>query len=224
LVPILGIVIGEKFESMLAAAQRRADQGRPDQGRTRQGHPDPGFPDLDGGADEAEDAFSVLWRDANPALLRYLRVIVPDAAEDIAADTWVQVVRGLAAFRGDEAAWRAWLFTIARHRVIDEGRRRSRRPAVSVPELADVTSPDNPDPADLVLERLSTQAALELIATLPRLQAEVILLRVVAGLDTPAVARLVGRSPGAVRVAAHRGLRRLAATLTEAGITLGSAP
>jgi RNA polymerase sigma-70 factor, ECF subfamily len=198
LVPILGIVIGEKFDRLLAAAQRRTEG--------------------------AEGAFSVLWHDANPALLRYLRVIAPEAAEDIAADTWVRVVRGLAAFRGDEPAWRAWLFTIARHQAIDEGRRRSRRPAVSVPELADVTNPDSPDPADLVLEKLSTQAAVALIATLPRLQAEVILLRVVAGLDTPAVARLVGRSPGAVRVAAHRGLRRLAATLAEAGVTRGSAP
>jgi RNA polymerase sigma-70 factor (ECF subfamily) len=228
LVPILGIVIGEKFERLLAAAQRRTDQGRPDQRRTGKGHPDLGGPDLGrpdlGAADEADRAFSELWRDANPALLRYLRVIAPETAEDIAADTWVQVVRGLAAFRGDEAAWRAWLFTIARHRAIDEGRRRSRRPVVSVPEVADVTSPDNPDPADLVLEKLSTRAAVALIATLPRLQAEVILLRVVAGLDTPTVARLVGRSPGAVRVAAHRGLRQLAATLAEAGVTHGSAP
>ncbi len=226
--PILGIVIGEKFERLLAAAQRRTDQGRPDQRRTGKSHPDLGGPDLGrpdlGAADEADRAFSELWRDANPALLRYLRVIAPETAEDIAADTWVQVVRGLGAFRGDEAAWRAWLFTIARHRAIDEGRRRSRRPVVSVPEVADVTSPDNPDPADLVLEKLSTRAAVALIATLPRLQAEVILLRVVAGLDTPAVARLVGRSPGAVRVAAHRGLRQLAATLAEAGVTHGSAP
>ena len=87
-----------------------------------------------------------------------------------------------------------------------------------------MTSPDNPDPADLVLEKLSTQAAVALVATLPRLQAEVILLRVVAGLDTPTVARLVGRSTGAVRVAAHRGLQRLAATLAEVGVTHGSAP
>jgi RNA polymerase sigma-70 factor (ECF subfamily) len=224
LVPILGIVIGEKFERLLAAAQRRRDQGRPDQRRTDQDRPDLDLPDLGGGADEADRAFSVLWRDANPALLRYLRVVAPEAAEDIAADTWVQVVRGLAAFHGDEAAWRAWLFTIARHRTIDEGRRRSRRPVVSVPELPDVAEPGTPDPADLVLEKLSTQAAVALIATLPRFQAEVILLRVVAGLDTPAVARLVGRSPGAVRVAAHRGLRRLAATLAEAGVTRGSAP
>ena len=47
-----------------------------------------------------------------------------------------------------------------------------------------------------------------------------ILLRVVAGLDTDTVARLVGRSPGAVRVAAHRGLRRLAQILAETGVTL----
>jgi RNA polymerase sigma-70 factor (ECF subfamily) len=224
LVPILGIVIGEKFGRLLAAAQRRSDQGRPDQRCAGQGHPDLGLPDPGSVADEADGAFSVLWRDANPALLRYLRVIAPEAAEDIAADTWVQVVRGLAAFHGDEAAWRAWLFTIARRRAIDEGRRRSRRPVISVPEVADVTSPDNPDPADLVLEQLSTRAAVALIATLPRLQAEVILLRVVAGLDTPTVARLVGRSPGAVRVAAHRGLRQLAATLAEVGVTHGSAP
>ena len=46
------------------------------------------------------------------------------------------------------------------------------------------------------------------------------MLRVVAGLDTEAVAQLVGRSPGAVRVAAHRGLRRLAGMLAEAGVTL----
>jgi RNA polymerase sigma-70 factor (ECF subfamily) len=46
------------------------------------------------------------------------------------------------------------------------------------------------------------------------------MLRVVAGLDTETVAQLVGRSPGAVRVAAHRGLRRLAGILAEAGVTL----
>jgi len=48
----------------------------------------------------------------------------------------------------------------------------------------------------------------------------VILLRVVAGLDNETVARLTGRSPGAVRVAAHRGLRRLAQILAETGVTL----
>src|SRR5579875_3607668 len=66
--------------------------------------------------DGDEEAFTQLWLDGNAALLRYLRVIAPEAAEDIAADTWVQVIRGLPRFRGDEAAWRAWLFTTARRR------------------------------------------------------------------------------------------------------------
>ena len=84
-------MIGEEFAAVLAAAQ-----------------------------DGSEAAFSVLWRDGNPALLRYLRVTAPDAAEDVAAETWVQVVRGLPGFRGDERAWRGWLFTTARRRAIDE--------------------------------------------------------------------------------------------------------
>ncbi len=166
----------------------------------------------------SEPAFARLWRDANPALLRYLRVIAPDVAEDVAADTWLRVVRGLARFSGDEQAWRAWLFTIARRRVIDESRRRSRRPAVPLDEKTEPSAAG--DAADAALEHLATQAALALVAELPANQAEVIMLRVVAGLDTEAVARLTGRSPGAVRVAAHRGLRRLAQLLAQSGVTL----
>lgn len=165
----------------------------------------------------SEAAFSRLWRDGNPPLLRYLRVIAPDVAEDVAAETWLRVVRGLAGFRGDEQAWRAWLFTIARRQVIDEARRRSRRPVVP---LDGAEQPPAPDAADTALEQMGTRAALALVAGLPALQREVIILRVVAGLDTETVARLTGRSPGAVRVAAHRGLRRLAEVLAESGVTL----
>jgi RNA polymerase sigma-70 factor (ECF subfamily) len=70
------------------------------------------------------------------------------------------------------------------------------------------------------MQNLATAAAIEAVSSLPPLQAEVIVLRVLAGLDTDTVARIVGRSPGAVRVAAHRGLRRLAQTLASAGVTL----
>jgi len=190
-VPILASVIGAEFTTALAAAQ----QG-------------------------SEAAFSVLWRDGNPVLLRYLRVAAPDAAEDVAAETWIQVVRGLPAFRGDERAWRSWLFTIARRRVIDEGRRRSRHPVTSLAELPGAQEPRTEDAAALALENMATAAAITAISALPSLQAEVILLRVLAGLDTEAVGKLVGRSQGAVRIAAHRGLRRLAQILATTGVTL----
>jgi RNA polymerase sigma-70 factor, ECF subfamily len=180
-----------------------------------------GFPEVLAAAQEgSEVAFARLWRDANPALLRYLNVIAADAADDVAAETWVQVVRTLARFRGDEMAWRAWLFTTARRRAIDAVRRGARRPQTPLADLPVSLHPVAPDPAELALEHLSTQSALALLTKLPRLQAEVILLRVVAGLDTASVARLLGRSPGAVRVATHRGLRTLAQILAAEGVTL----
>ena len=184
-------MIGEEFAGLLAAAQ---------------------------GGDEA--AFSRLWRDANPALLRYLRVIAPGAEEDIAAETWVQVVRGLPSFRGDEQGWRAWLFTTTRRRAIDQARHRSRRPEVPLDDVTAAQLPGGPDSAEAAMESLSTAAAIALVSGLPRLQAEVILLRVVAGLDTESVARLLRKKPGAIRVAAHRGLRRLAEITADARVTL----
>ena len=47
-----------------------------------------------------EQAFAVLWRELQPAVLRYLRVAAADAAEDLAAETWVSVIRGLGRFQG----------------------------------------------------------------------------------------------------------------------------
>jgi RNA polymerase sigma-70 factor (ECF subfamily) len=180
-----------------------------------------GFADtLAAAQDGSEVAFARLWRDANPAMLRYLKVIAPGTAEDVAAETWVHVIRGLTGFRGDETAWRAWLFTTARRRAIDAMRHGARRPQTPLEGVPAARHPIAPDPADLALENLSTQSAIALVSRLPRLQAEVILLRVVAGLDNESVARLVGRSNGAVRVAAHRGLRTLAQILAVEGVTL----
>jgi len=163
-------------------------------------------------------AFACIFRDIQPALLRYLRVITPDP-EDVAGDTWVQVVAGLGGFRGEEQAFRAWLFTIARHRAADAGRSRARRPVVPLETSGAEDQLTAPDTADLALEAVSARAAVAMIATLPAEQAEIIMLRVVAGLDTADVARIVRKSPGAVRVAAHRGLRRLAGQAERMGVT-----
>ena len=165
-----------------------------------------------------EAAFACLFHDVQPALLRYLRVIAPEA-EDVAGDTWLQVVAGLAGFRGEEQSFRAWLFTVARHRAADAGRSRARRPVVPLETSGAAEQLMAADTADLALEAVSARAAVALIATLPREQAEIIMLRVVAGLDNADVARIVRKSPGAVRVAAHRGLRRLAARLERASVT-----
>ncbi len=149
------------------------------------------------GGDEL--AFALLWRDVQPGLLRYLRVVAPGAAEDLASDTWVDVVRSLARFRGGERSFRSWTFTIARHRAVDHQRHNGRRPADPVPTERMPERAAADDPAADAMEHIATYHALALIAELPRDQAEVVALRVVAGLEVSQVASIVGKRPGAVR-------------------------
>jgi len=184
-------VVGEEFAAVLAAAQ---------------------------GGDDG--AFSILWRDANPALLRYLRVFIPEHADDVAAETWIQVLRGLQKFTGDETAWRAWLFTNARRRALDQVRHRNRHPAEALDDIHAGEVPRTADAAQLAMDNIATERAIALVSRLPEQQAEVILLRVVAGLETQVVADMLDSTPGAVRVAAHRGLKKLATLLSGAGVTL----
>jgi RNA polymerase sigma-70 factor (ECF subfamily) len=168
---------------------------------------------LSAAKDGDEDAFATLWRDLNPALLRYLRVVAPGAAEDLASEIWLEVVRALARFSGSEEGLRSWLFTIARHRAVDWRRRAARQPVnpVEVETLNERPAPD--DPAAAALDALATERALAVISELPPDQAEVVALRVIAGLDVARVAEIVGKRPGTVRVLGHRGLRRLATRL-----------
>jgi len=156
-----------------------------------------------------EAAFGRLWRDAHPPLLRYLWVVAGEGAEDVAAEVWLEVARRLSRFRGDEQEFRGWLFTVARRRVADQRRYSRRHPVWLTGDDAELERPAADDTAAAALESLSTEGALELIATLPRYQAEVI-----AGLDVRQVAQVTGKRPGAVRAAAHRGLRTLAAKLS----------
>lgn len=159
-----------------------------------------------------DQALAALWRELHPSLLRYLRAVERSAAEDIASDTWVEVTRRLDRFTGGQREFRGWLFTIARHRLIDARRRAARHRTAPVAWLPD--RPGGDDPAADVLVDLSTAESIRLVAELPPDQAEVVRLRVLAGLDTDEVARRMGKQPGNVRVLSHRGLRNLARRLT----------
>ena len=140
----------------------------------------------------------------------------PDA-EDVAAETWAQVCRDLGDFRGDGDGFRGWVATIGRHRALDHLRARGRRPAAVAPLEDLVTWPAPGDTAGLALESISTGAAIALIRSLPRDQAEAVLLRAVIGLDAKAAGKVLGKRPGAVRTAAYRGLRTLAGRLEADG-------
>lgn len=156
-----------------------------------------------------EAAMARLYRALNPALLRYLVHRAPAAAEDLASECWLAAAKALPGFAGDGEDLQAWLFGVARRQVANFWRANRRGPVVeSATHLVELPSSDA---GEVVVEALSTQAAIEaLLRGLPEDQAEILLLRVVAGLSVEQVAALLKKRPGAIRVAQHRALRRLA--------------
>jgi RNA polymerase sigma-70 factor, ECF subfamily len=162
------------------------------------------------GGDEA--GFVALFRDVQPRLLRYATVLVGrDSAEDVTAEAWLQISRDLHRFSGDVDRFRGWAATIVHHRAMDLCRVNARRPPVAPAPDGDGDEPASArDTAACALDALSTDTALGVIAALPQEQAQAVLLRAVVGLDARAAGVVLGKRAGAVRVAAHRGLKKLA--------------
>jgi RNA polymerase sigma-70 factor (ECF subfamily) len=159
----------------------------------------------------AEWALAALYRELQPPLLRYLRAQAGWEAEDLAAEVWLDAARALGRFEGDESALRRWLFTIAHRRLVDFRRRGARRREELLPIEA---FGDHAASSEWVAEP-DHDLVLDLLAALPPLHAEIVLLRVVGGFDSNEVARIMGKKPGTVRVLQKRALERLAELLTE---------
>lgn len=151
-----------------------------------------------------------VYRHFVPAVLGYVRAQAAEDAEDVVSEIFLQVIRDLDRFRGDDAALRRWVFTIAHHRLVDDHRRRRRRPATVVWDGADercraTSADDHVDDAPLI-------AALE---RLTRSQRDVVVLRFIADLPVADVARMLRRRQGAVKALQHRALSNLAELLAE---------
>jgi RNA polymerase sigma-70 factor (ECF subfamily) len=184
-------------------------------------HPEMDFPTVLCAAQAGgEWAFDVLFRHYQPLLLRYLRAQEPRVAEDLAAEVWLALAPKVGAFSGDEAGFRGWLFTVARRQLIGYRRKAARRRTDPVPAERLTARPASDDPAGEVGALLATQEAVNrLVARLSPEQAEVVLLRVVAGLSVAEVAEVTERSPGSVRTLQHRALQRLATTIDREAVT-----
>lgn len=160
--------------------------------------------------------FVTLYRELAPRLFRYARALVGQDADDVTGEAWLQIARDLPTFFGDLDGFRGWATSITRHRALDlikaRGRRRAEPGGLHVmPELADLTGAG--DTAEAAIAALSTAQAVEIIGSLPQDQAEAVLLRAVVGLSAEAAGDILGKRAGAVRVAAHRGLKTLARRL-----------
>jgi RNA polymerase sigma-70 factor, ECF subfamily len=167
-----------------------------------------------------EGAFRIVYRAVHPPLLRYLSILVgQDDAEDVASETWAQGFRDLDRFAGDADGFRGWLTTIGRHRALDHLRRAARRPMSPLAPGDLDELPHAPGPESHVMALLSTDAAVQLIGSLPPDQAEAVMLRAVLGFDAETAGRILGKRAGAVRTASYRGLKALARQLERSGAT-----
>jgi RNA polymerase sigma-70 factor (ECF subfamily) len=153
-------------------------------------------------------AFDVLYRDLSPVVTGYLRLHGAAEPDDLASETFLGVFTGLAGFSGNEDALRSWVFTIAHRRLIDDWRRRSRRPQVA-DDAGDLTLLPGGDAEDDALMRVGTTDVHRMCAGLPDDQRSVLLLRVLADLTVEQVASVMGRSVGSVKALQRRGLRTL---------------
>ena len=157
-------------------------------------------------------AFECLYRDLAPAVTGYLRLHGAPEPDDLASETFIGVFTGLAGFRGDEDGLRAWVFTIAHRRLVDDWRRRSRRPALA-DEPAEAADLVGGDVEYDVLDRVGAAEVTRLCGGLPADQRSVLLLRILADLTVEQVARVMDRSVPSVKALQRRGLRALRADL-----------
>ena len=159
-------------------------------------------------------AMEAIYREFHPPVLAFLRARAPGEAEDLASDVFIATAEGLRRFEGDEEGFRSWLFTITYRKVGQLRRKAGRRRTDPLPpeEVGERFPPG--DAERDAMAAIGTKEALELIASLPPAQAEVLLLRVIADLPVREVAAIVGKRPTAVRALQHRavvGLARRAA-------------
>jgi RNA polymerase sigma-70 factor, ECF subfamily len=161
----------------------------------------------------ARDDFELLVRRHNQRLFRAARGIVKsdDAAEDVVQQTWLDVFRNLASFRGD-AAFTTWATRICIHGALAYARK---HPPVG--EIVDIEGGASPDssPRDSV-ERAELGNVLErVLSRLPQASREVMILRDVLELDTAETAECLGVSQEVVRVRLHRARASVQAELMQ---------
>ena len=178
------------------------------------------FPQVLAAAREGADwAWARLYRDIAPSVLGYLRARRAAEPDDLTGEVFLQVVRDLHRFEGGERDFRAWVFAIAHHRLIDDARRRARRPVEPAREVTEWQAPAE-EVGEEVARAFAAERVRRLIGELAPEQRACLLLRILGGLTVSEVAKVMGKSAGAVKALQRRGLARIKRTLSEDGVPL----
>ncbi|HEX4903847.1 MAG TPA: RNA polymerase sigma factor [Acidimicrobiales bacterium] len=143
----------------------------------------------------------------------YLRGAGVEDPDGTANEVFLRVFGGVARFEGTEGRFRSWVFAIAHNLVIDDRRRRSRRPQAAVLDADE--GPSAAAAEDLALVSLGDERIRALLASLPPDQRDVVLLRIVADFSIEDTAAALGKRAGAVKSLQHRATASLRRLLTE---------
>lgn len=155
---------------------------------------------------------SSLYQHYAPKLLAYIErhILSTNDAEDILFEVFLiafEHEQDLCAMQEDEQ--RAWLWTVARNKVIDYQRRLRRRPAIPLEQLAEVSAPDEHTPERAVLRNEEHERLHSHLKQLSALQQEVLLLRFSGGLRCAEIATVLHKREGAIRTLISRALNTL---------------
>ena len=159
-----------------------------------------------------ETAWEEIVAEFGPRIRGYARGKGAPDPDDVVQDVFVAAASRIGDFVGDLGAFRSWLFSIAYRQIANRHRVADRRPV----ELSE--RPDgSPGPEDLTVEGAAHAEALAALDILDPIERDVVLLRVIGGLDSAEVGRAVGKRPGTVRVIQSRALKRVRAELIRLG-------
>jgi RNA polymerase sigma factor (sigma-70 family) len=167
-----------------------------------------------------ERAWRDIYAELAPPLLGYLRAKRASHPDDLLGEVMLQIVRDLPGFDGGKRDFRAWAFTIAHHRLLDERRRDARRPAEPTPAAEIERLGPAGDTEEDALRALSAERAANLLAQLSADQQNVILLRILGDLTCEQTAEVLGKTEGAVKALQHRGLQTIKRELQKARVTI----
>ena len=160
-----------------------------------------------------ESGFDQLMRDFQQPLVFFLLGYVhsPEAAEDLAEDTFVELLLHMGRFRG-HSSFKTYLFSVARHKAIDHLRREKRRPAVALDDVAE-RSDDTMGPEELFLAGEQAAEIGKAIRAIPREYQEVLRLLYLEHLRYDEIAQLMHKNRKQIDNLAYRARQALKISL-----------
>ena len=160
-------------------------------------------------------ALTEIWQRHAATVTGYLRGRGAAEPEDLTSEVFLGVFDRLPRFHGNDEDLRAFVFTVAHHRLVDDIRRRTRRGDTAAYDV-ETDARSTASAEDDALARLGDERVQDLLAALSDEQREVLLLRVVADLSLEQTAEALGKRVGAVKAMQHRALAALRRVMEQA--------